>query len=122
MYVVICNFPMGKAIVDYMDHTDIELDETTVFHLDGILLEREIKQKVLELNDLERDVAKHLDYYISAILADDLDKVRYWEKNSPEAAVYCVFEMTSLQWNALVEGKQVDLTEQKAAVEKAFRL
>jgi len=122
MYVVICNFPMGKAIVDYMDHTDIELDETTVFHLDGILLEREIKQKVLELNDLERDVVKHLDYYISAILAEDLDKVGNWEKNSPEATVYCVFEMSPTQWKVLTEGKEVNLTEQKAAIETAFRL
>ena len=113
MYVVICNFPMGKAIVDFMDHTGIELDETTIFHLDGILLEGELKTKIVEANQLTGDPLKFIDYYTSAILVDGLEPVRRWDAYSEDLSIYGVFEMEPNDW--------IDVVAAQPQAEKVMR-
>lgn len=110
LYIVICNFPMGKAIIDFMDHTGIELDEKTIFHLDGILLENELKEKIIKLNELTGDALKYIDYYTSAVLTDDLDKARHWESASDDLSIYGVLEMDLDTWADII------LNEEKARV------
>jgi len=105
MYVVICNFPMGKAIVDFMDHTGIELDETTIFHLDGIALEDELKAKIVEANQLTGDSLKFIDYYTSALLVEDIELVRHWNANSEDLSIYGFFDMEPNDWMDVVAAR-----------------
>ena len=105
MYIAIANFPMGKAIMDYLDATGIELDEDTIFHLDNILMERELKQKIIEINELDREAIKNLDYYSSAILTEDLDTIRHWNAVSGDLSVRCYLNMTKENWLAVVAGE-----------------
>lgn len=105
MYIAIANFPMGKAIMDYLDATGIELDEDTIFHLDNILLERELKQKIIDINELDREGIKNLDYYSSAILTEDLDTIRHWNAVSVDLSIHCYLSMTKENWLAVVAGQ-----------------
>ena len=122
MYVVICNFPMGKAIVDFMDHTGVELDETTIFHLDGISLEAELKAKIIAANQLTGDPLKFIDYYTSAILVDDLEPVRLWNAKSEDLSIYGVLNLEPKDWNNVVVGAPEAENTMRTAIQEMLAL
>jgi len=122
LYIAIANFPMGKAIMDYLDATGIELGDETVFHLDGILLEHELKQKIIELNDLDREAVKNLDYYSSAILSDDREKISHWQAVSDDLSLHCILEMSADQWRGVVAGEGAFESVMRAAIDGAQQL
>ena len=122
MFIAISNFPMGKAIMDYLDATGIELGEETIFHLDGILLEGELKNKIIEINALDKEGIKNLNYYSSAILSDDLEKIRHWDVVSVDLSVHGVLEMTEEEWRGVAAGEARFETVMKAAIADMAKL
>jgi len=122
MHIVICNFPMGKAIIDYMDHTGIELDEKTIFHLDGILMEKELKEQIIKLNELTGEPLKYIDYYTSALIAEDLEKVRHWDNASEDLSIYGVLEMSLDDWVDVMLGEERVAETMRNAIEHMITL
>ncbi len=108
--------------MDYLDATGVELDENTVFHLDNILLEQELKDRIISLNELDKEAIKNLDYYSSAILSDDLEKIHHWDKVSDDLSIHCYFEMDRDVWLGVVAGDKAHLGSMQQAIDKAETL
>ncbi|MCW9035740.1 MAG: hypothetical protein OQJ97_16090 [Rhodospirillales bacterium] len=122
MFIAISNFPMGKAIMDYLDATEIELDEDSIFHLDNILLERKLKDRIIALNHLDKEAIKNLNYYSSAILTDDLKKIQHWDSVSVDLSIHCYLEMDKETWSGVVAGDKRYLEAMQSAINTAQKL
>jgi len=120
LFIAIANFPMGKTIMDYLDATGVELDEDTVFHLDNLLLERELKDHIIALNELDKEAIKNLDYYSSAILTEDLEKIRHWDNVSVDLSIHCILEMDKDAWLGVVAGDEEYRDLMLGAIKKAI--